>query len=157
MRKIAHLGRALFGLGQLGRAAALHRQLLRAASDGRDGLLFLTFLAAGTLAGPVFGTVQDLVAPHARATAVAIIGVVGVIIGQGMGPLLVGALSDLLNTSGNVGGLRNVDDRRRLDQRAHRPVLLGAGAPHRACLSGAARTGRTACLTAFAIKARLHR
>ena len=31
-------------------------------------------LAAGTLAGPVFGTVQDLVSSQARATAVAIIG-----------------------------------------------------------------------------------
>ncbi|MGO4377057.1 MFS transporter [Pseudoduganella sp. RAF53_2] len=70
-------------------------------------LLFITFLVAGTLAGPVFGTVQDLVAPQARATAVAIIGVAGVIIGQGMGPMLVGALSDLLGTAdGGVGGLR---------------------------------------------------
>ena len=72
------------------------------------GLLFVAFLTAGTLAGPVFGTVQDLVAPQARATAVAIIGVVGVVIGQGMGPLLVGVLSDMLHTgaSNDVGGLR---------------------------------------------------
>jgi MFS family permease len=69
-------------------------------------LLFVAFLTAGTLAGPVFGTVQDLVAPQARATAVAIIGVVGVVIGQGMGPLLVGFFSDLLGTAGNVSGLR---------------------------------------------------
>ncbi|WP_306391952.1 MFS transporter [Telluria beijingensis] len=68
-------------------------------------LLFVTFLAAGTLAGPVFGTVQDLVTPAARATAVAIIGVIGVVIGQGMGPLLVGVLSDAFNASG-VDGLR---------------------------------------------------
>jgi len=70
------------------------------------GLLFITFLVAGTLAGPVFGTVQDLVAPQARATAVAIIGVAGVIIGQGMGPMLVGMLSDILGT-GSVAGLRS--------------------------------------------------
>jgi len=71
------------------------------------GLLFVTFFVAGTLAGPVFGTVQDLVAPQARATAVAIIGVAGVIIGQGMGPMLVGLLSDMLGTTtGGVGGLR---------------------------------------------------
>lgn len=69
-------------------------------------LLCLAFLAAGTLAGPVFGTVQDLVAPQARATAVAIIGVVGVVIGQGLGPVLVGVLSDALNSGGNVNGLR---------------------------------------------------
>ena len=40
------------------------------------------------------------------AFAVAIIGVVGVVIGQGMGPLLVGMLSDALNTGANVDGLR---------------------------------------------------
>lgn len=52
--------------------------------------------------------VAFLVAPQARATAVAIIGVVGVVIGQGMGPLLVGVLSDMLHTgaSKDVGGLR---------------------------------------------------
>jgi predicted MFS family arabinose efflux permease len=71
-------------------------------------LLFVAFLVAGTLAGPVFGTVQDLVAPQARATAVAIIGVAGVIIGQGMGPMLVGLLSDQLRTGdGGVSGLRS--------------------------------------------------
>lgn len=64
-------------------------------------LLFVAFLVAGTLAGPVFGTVQDLVAPQARATAVAIIGVAGVIIGHGMGPVLVGLLSDALQTKGS--------------------------------------------------------
>ena len=70
-------------------------------------LLFVAFLVAGTLAGPVFGTVQDLVAPQARATAVAIIGVAGVIIGQGMGPMLVGMLSDAMHTTGGgVDGLR---------------------------------------------------
>lgn len=72
------------------------------------GLLFLAFLVAGTLAGPVFGTVQDLVAPQARATAVAIIGVAGVVIGHGMGPVLVGLLSDALQTKTNgVDGLRS--------------------------------------------------
>jgi MFS family permease len=71
------------------------------------GLLFLTFLMAGTLAGPVFGTVQDLVMPQARATAIAIVGVASVIIGSGMGPLLVGVLSDALQVKGGgVDGLR---------------------------------------------------
>jgi MFS family permease len=70
------------------------------------GLLCLAFLAAGTLAGPVFGTVQDLVSSQARATAVAIIGVVGVVIGQGLGPVLVGVLSDAFASNGNVTGLR---------------------------------------------------
>ena len=70
------------------------------------GLLCLAFLCAGTLAGPVFGTVQDLVSPQARATAVAIIGVVGVVIGQGLGPVLVGVLSDAFASNGDVSGLR---------------------------------------------------
>ncbi len=71
------------------------------------GLLFMTFLIAGTLAGPVFGTVQDLVMPQARATAIAILGVAAVIIGSGMGPLLVGVLSDALQVKGGgVDGLR---------------------------------------------------
>ncbi len=69
-------------------------------------LLCVAFMAAGTLAGPVFGTVQDLVSPQARATAVAIIGVVGVVIGQGLGPVLVGVLSDAFTTGGGVDGLR---------------------------------------------------
>ncbi len=70
-------------------------------------LLCMAFMAAGTLAGPVFGTVQDLVSPQARATAVAIIGVVGVVIGQGLGPVLVGVLSDAFSTGGGgVDGLR---------------------------------------------------
>jgi MFS family permease len=70
------------------------------------GLLCLAFLSAGTLAGPVFGTVQDLVSSQARATAVAIIGVVGVVIGQGLGPVLVGVLSDAFASNGDVSGLR---------------------------------------------------
>jgi MFS family permease len=69
--------------------------------------LFLTFLVAGTLAGPVLGTIQDLVQPQARATAAAIVGVAAVIIGQGMGPLLVGILSDAFQVKGDgVDGLR---------------------------------------------------
>ncbi|MES2900287.1 MAG: MFS transporter [Pseudomonadota bacterium] len=69
--------------------------------------LFMTFLIAGMIAGPVLGTIQDLVQPQARATASAIVGVAGVIIGQGMGPLLVGVLSDAFQTTGGgVDGLR---------------------------------------------------
>jgi MFS family permease len=69
--------------------------------------LFLTFLIAGTIAGPVLGTIQDLVQPQARATAAAIVGVAAVIIGQGMGPLLVGILSDAFQVKGQgVAGLR---------------------------------------------------
>ncbi|MES3021496.1 MAG: MFS transporter [Pseudomonadota bacterium] len=69
--------------------------------------LFMTFLIAGTIAGPVLGTIQNLVQPQARATASAIVGVAAVIIGQGMGPLLVGILSDAFQVKGGgVDGLR---------------------------------------------------
>jgi hypothetical protein len=51
---------------------------------------------------------QDLVAPGARASAVAVVSLFGVVIGQGGGPLLVGAISDALQTSaGGAGSLRS--------------------------------------------------
>lgn len=68
--------------------------------------LFMTFLIAGTIAGPVLGTIQNLVQPQARATASAIVGVAMVIIGHGMGPLLVGILSDAFGVANGVDGLR---------------------------------------------------
>jgi MFS family permease len=71
------------------------------------GLLFCAFLIAGSILGPVFSTLQDLVAPQARATAVAVVALAGVLVGQGFGPLLVGAISDLLRVQGaNAEGLR---------------------------------------------------
>lgn len=69
------------------------------------GLLFCAFISAGTILGPVFNTLQDLVKPDARATAVAIVSVAGVVFGQGLGPLLVGAISDMLATP-DASGLR---------------------------------------------------
>jgi predicted MFS family arabinose efflux permease len=70
-------------------------------------LLFAAFICAGTILGPVFSTLQDLVSPHARATALAVVSLFGVLIGQGLGPLLVGALSDALKVQGsNADGLR---------------------------------------------------
>ena len=71
------------------------------------GALFCAFLIAGMLLGPVFATLQDLVRPEARATAVAIVSVAGVVFGQGLGPLLVGAISDLMSAGkANAEGLR---------------------------------------------------
>lgn len=71
-------------------------------------LLFCAFLVAGMILGPVFSTLQDLVAPEARATAVALVSFFAVIVGQGLGPLVVGALSDALNTGvAGAGSLRS--------------------------------------------------
>ena len=70
-------------------------------------LLFVTFALAGMITGPVFAMLQDLVDPSVRATAMAVVGLAGVVLGQGMGPVVVGFLSDLWQsgTSG-VSGLR---------------------------------------------------
>ena len=70
--------------------------------------LFVTFLIAGAQVGPVLTMVQDLVEPGARATALAILGLAGALMGQGLGPVLVGVISDLMNTKASTGaeGLR---------------------------------------------------
>lgn len=60
-------------------------------------MLFCAFLIAGSILGPVFSTLQDMVAPEARATAFAVVALFGMLVGQGLGPLLVGAISDALH------------------------------------------------------------
>ena len=67
------------------------------------GLLFVALFIAGNILGPVFATLQELVKPDARATAVAVVSVAGVIFGQGLGPLVVGAISDAFGV-GKVDG-----------------------------------------------------
>jgi MFS family permease len=70
-------------------------------------MLFAAFFIAGSILGPVFSTLQDLVAPNARATALAVVAMAGVLVGQGLGPLLVGVISDALRIEGsNAEGLR---------------------------------------------------
>jgi predicted MFS family arabinose efflux permease len=71
------------------------------------GLLFAAFLIAGTMLAPVYSVVHQLVAPGARATALAVLGLAGALIGGGLGPVLVGAISDALHTNdGGAQGLR---------------------------------------------------
>ncbi len=70
-------------------------------------LLFLTFLVAGMITGPIFAMLQDLVDPSVRATALAIVALSGVVLGQGLGPVLVGFLSDRWSSNrGDAEGLR---------------------------------------------------
>ncbi len=70
-------------------------------------LLFATFALAGMITGPVFAMLQDLVDPSVRATAMAVVGLAGVVLGQGMGPVVVGFLSDLWQSGADgVQGLR---------------------------------------------------
>lgn len=56
----------------------------------------LAMLAAGVFAGVLLAAVQGLVGPHARALAGAILMFSSNLIGVGLGPFAVGALSDLL-------------------------------------------------------------
>ncbi len=60
------------------------------------GSLFVSMLLIGASAGPVSVTVQDLVTPNARATAIAIVGIASTLFGGGLGPVLIGAISDWL-------------------------------------------------------------
>ena len=46
--------------------------------------------------GPLFATIQSVIPPHMRATAIAIIYLFSNLVGLGLGPLAAGALSDAL-------------------------------------------------------------
>ena len=59
-------------------------------------LLFISMLAFAAPTGPIGVAVQDLILPRARATAVALIGVLAGVVGAGLGPVLIGAVSDLI-------------------------------------------------------------
>ena len=58
--------------------------------------------------GPVYASAQSLVSPRTRATASAITLFVANIVGLGLGPLLVGALSDTLSGPGGMGPAEGV-------------------------------------------------
>jgi MFS transporter, Spinster family, sphingosine-1-phosphate transporter len=71
------------------------------------GCLFMAFLIAGAQVGPILAMVQDLVTPGARATAIAVLGLAGVIMGAGVGPVIVGVISDWAHTEqSGAAGLR---------------------------------------------------
>jgi len=58
------------------------------------GLLGIGYMTFATAYGPLFATVQTLVPEHMRAISIALIYLFANLIGLGLGPLLVGALSD---------------------------------------------------------------
>lgn len=68
-------------------------------------LAFAFLLAPGLLGsmwlGPAYGVVQSLVRPETRATATAVLLFVANLIGLGLGPLVVGILSDVLISQGH--------------------------------------------------------
>lgn len=60
-------------------------------------LMALSAVGLATATGPMFATIQSLVRPNLRAMAVAMLYLFSNLIGMGLGPLAVGALSDLLS------------------------------------------------------------
>lgn len=71
-------------------------------------LLFLSFLMTGLWYGPIFATGQSVVPSHMRATASAILIFIMNLIGLGLGPLLVGVLSDTFAVNANLGSAEGV-------------------------------------------------
>lgn len=70
-------------------------------------LLAISYFLKSMWYGPVFASVQGLVDPGTRATAVAVFLLLVNVIGLGFGPLLAGALSDLMGSRyGAAEGLR---------------------------------------------------
>jgi MFS family permease len=76
--------------------------------DYRWALAILALSAIGNAAvtGPMFAATQTLVPPHMRAMSIAIILFCSNLIGLGLGPLAVGALSDVLQPRSGVESLR---------------------------------------------------
>lgn len=92
-------GAALFVPG-IGLVAAT--PLLVGAYLAPTQLMLVVMLASASVAqnmyiGPVMSTVQGLVKPRMRATAIAIFALINILVGAGLGPPLVGFLSDLLS------------------------------------------------------------
>lgn len=69
-------------------------------------LLTLPSFVSGLYIGPCYALIQNLAAPHSRATASAVLALVVNLIGAGLGPLMLGGLSDLLASRFGVDSLR---------------------------------------------------
>jgi MFS family permease len=73
---------------------------------GALGWLAFAVVGAATTSGPLFATVQSLVPERLRACAVAVIFLFSNLIGLGLGPLVVGMLSDALRAWAAEDSLR---------------------------------------------------
>ena len=58
------------------------------------GLMSVAFVGGGAVLGPLFATIQTLVPDRMRAISIAIVFLIANLIGNGLGPLAAGALSD---------------------------------------------------------------
>jgi MFS family permease len=66
----------------------------------------LAVTGLATTNGPILATIQSIVPERMRATAIAIIYLFSNLIGMGLGPLAVGALSDSLHSTFGADALR---------------------------------------------------
>jgi len=71
-------------------------------------LIGLNYLLASTWYGPVYGSAQSIVPAHMRATTAALLLFVINLVGLGLGPLAVGAVSDWLNVGFGLGSAEGV-------------------------------------------------
>lgn len=69
-------------------------------------MMFLAAVGLTTVNGPLFATIQTLVPEHMRATSFALVFLVANLLGMGLGPLAVGALSDALRSWAGQESLR---------------------------------------------------
>lgn len=78
--------------------------------DWRIGIacLFVPYVANPMGYGPVFATVQSLMPPGARATAVSVKLMLQTLLGLGLGPLMIGVASDALQPTFGILSLRYV-------------------------------------------------
>lgn len=72
------------------------------------GILTINAILGTLWYGPVYATAQSIAPPHMRATASAIMLFIINLIGLGLGPLAVGALSDLFAINGGMGSAEGV-------------------------------------------------
>jgi MFS family permease len=77
-------------------------------SDKKQALIALfALLAVGSFAtGPIFALIQRLVVDEVRATTLAVVMLLANLIGMGVGPQVVGILSDFLKPSSGIDSLR---------------------------------------------------
>lgn len=68
------------------------------------GLITVGQIAATVYLGPTFGALHNMVQPRMRATAVAAVFMVVSLVGLGLGPVLIGALSDYAAQALDSGG-----------------------------------------------------
>jgi len=70
------------------------------------GLIGVAALGGGAINGPLMAATQTLVPGHMRATAIALVYLIGNLVGMGLGPLAAGALSDAFHDWAGEESLR---------------------------------------------------